>query len=104
MDNDNVKPGEGEKPVAVAPASTAAAPPINPAMPIQFVLTVAHVNLVLKGLSKLPLEESIEVFQSVKGQGDMAIAVAQGLAGKMQAAGPGPNGTGSGPANKRRRH
>jgi hypothetical protein len=104
MANDSTKTTDETRPEPSPPAAapTPSPPPIDPNMPIQLVLTVEQVNICLAGIAKLPLEQGLNTFQILKGQGDMAIAVSQGTAGQMANS----NGTQPGRLgkNSRRKH
>lgn len=61
----------------VAPARpTIAQPdaPIDPSLMVNIMLSVGQVNHVLAVLGKQPLGEVLDLFQSIQGQGNMAIA------------------------------
>lgn len=61
----------------VAPARPAIAQPdapIDPSLMVNIMLSVGQVNHVLAVLGKQPLGEVLDLFQSIQGQGNMAIA------------------------------
>ena len=59
------------------PVSTVQPGQVDPNMPIQFVLTVGQVNQVLKIIGTQPLAEVLELFTTIQGQGNMAVAAVQ---------------------------